>query len=308
MPPGAPIDAFRSTRSWEQPKILGALLLLCAVSSLVNPNGWRLHAQIFNFLQSHELAWITTGFASPNFHTAGTEGFLLLLFLLAVVFMVVRPRLTATEVLLVGGWGYCSLLSARNIPIFALVVTPLLGQWITGFLKANQLTWWSRLYYQRVNRMPPTDPVADAVTVMLVIVCLTLVLAKPAIAGGPPVLVTDFPADRYPTQVVDYLRNHPTAIHDEMFNHLDWGGYLEYALPERKPFIDSRFVFYGVDFTREFLAVNNAEAGWESVFTKYHVGWTLLPQQHPLNQILRLKPDWQLVFSNRQAVVYSRRP
>jgi hypothetical protein len=304
---GSAIDALRRTSSWTQPMILGALLLLGAAASLVNPNGWRLHAQIFNFLQSHELAGITTGFASPNFHTVGPEGFSLLLFLLALVLLVVRPRLTTTEVLLVGGWGYFALLSARNIPIFALVVTPLLGQWITGFLKANQLAWWSRLYYQRVDRIPPTDPVANAVMVVAVIVCLTLVLAKPTIAGGPPLLVTDFPPDRYPTDVVGYLRNHPTAIRDEMFNHLDWGGYLEYAWPEQKPFIDSRFVFYGVDFTREFLTVNRANAGWELVFAKYHVGWTLLPPQHPLNQILRLDPGWQFVFSNYQAVVYSRR-
>lgn len=305
---GSAIDAIRQTVPRSKPKILIALLLLCGAASLMNPNTWRLPAQILGFLQSRELSAITTEFASPNFHTVGMHGFLLLLLLLTTTLLLARPKFTATDVLLVGGWGYFALLSARNVPIFALVVTPLLGHWITGFLQTNQSSWWSRIYRARVARIIPGDPIASVAMAMAAVVCLTLVMAKPTIAGGPPVLVTDFPPNRYPTDVVEYLRANPETVHGEMFNLLLWGGYLEFALPEQKPFIDSRIGFYGVDFVREFRTANDPKPGWETVFAKYHVGWTLLPPQHPLNQILRLHPDWQLVFSNRQALVFSHRP
>ncbi len=131
-------------------------------------------------------------------------------------------------------------------------------------------------------------------------------MAKPAIAGGPPLYATDFPPDRYPVAALEYVRAHPDAIHGEMFNDFLWGGYIEFALPQRKPFIDSRNYSYGLDLFHEFRTVDTPKPGWEAVFAKYHVDWTILPSQHPLNQVLWLCPDWHVVFSNRQALVFSR--
>jgi len=303
---GTALSALRQSASRNKARVLTTLLFACSAASLVNPNSWKLHLHILGFLRSPELSTVTTEFASPNFHTAGMQGFLLLLLLLGAVLLIIRPKLNATEVLLVGGWGYFALLSARNVPIFALVATPFLAQWITEFLQTSDHFGWCRSYRERTARVMPGGP-AGAVIIITAVVCTTLIMAKPAIAGGAPVLATDFPPDRYPTDVVDYLRAHPSLIHGEMFNLFLWSGYLEFAFPEEKPFVDSRNDFYGIGLMREFRIVNDPKPGWEVVFAKYHVDWTMLPAQHPLNQILQLCPDWQLVFSNRQALVYSRR-
>ena len=283
------------------------LLLACGAASLVNPNGWKLHSHILGFLRSPELSTVTTEFASPNFHTVGMHGFLLLLFLLVTVLVIIRPKPDATEVLLVGGWGYFALLSARNVPIFALVATPLLARWITEFLQDGDRATWCRSYREWAARTMPANRTVGAAIIVAAVVCMTLVMARPTMAGGAPVLATDFPPDRYPTDVVNYLRAHPGLIHGEMFSLFLWSGYLEFSFPEHKPFIDSRNDFYGISLMREFRVANDPKPGWEAVFVKYHVDWTMLPAQHPLNQILQRCPDWQLVFSNRQALVYSRR-
>ncbi len=94
-----------------------------------------------------------------------------------------------------GGWGYFALLSARNVPIFALVVTPLLAQWINGFMQANDRAWWCRLYREWAAQVVPRDSATSVALVIAAVVCLTLVMTKPAIAGGAPVLATDYPAD-----------------------------------------------------------------------------------------------------------------
>ena len=39
---------------------------------------------------------------------------------------------------------------------------------------------------------------------------------------------------------------------------------------------------------------------------EYRLGKLILPVQHPLNRILELSPGWSLVFSNQQALVFSR--
>jgi len=305
---GSTLSALRQSASRNKSRVLTTLFFACGAASLVNPNGWKLHLHILGFLRSPELSSVTTEFASPNFHTVGMHGFLLLLLLLGAALVIIRPKLDATDALLVGGWGYFALLSARNVPIFALVVTPLLAQWITEFLQASDHSEWCRSYRGWIARTMSVDRAADAAIIIAAVACLTLVMAKPTIAGGTPVLATDFPPDRYPTDVVDYLRAHPSVVHGKMFNLFLWSGYLEFVFPEEKPFVDSRNDFYGIGLMREFRIANDPKPGWEVVFAKYHVDWTMLPAQHPLNQILQLCPDWQLVFSNRQALVYSRRP
>jgi hypothetical protein len=259
-----------------------------------------------SFLGSRELSTVTTEFASPNFHTVGMHGFLLLLLLLAVGLIVIRPRVTTTDILVISGWGYFALLSARNVPIFALVVTPILAQWLAEFTRTSQDSPWIRRYREWTAGMPTTGHRTDAAIILAVIIIALLIVAKPAIAGGPPVIATDYPPDRYPVAALDYIREHPDAVHGKMFNYFLWGGYIEFALPQRKPFIDSRNYSYGIDLVHEFRTADGPKPGWETVFAKYDVGWTILPVQHPLNRILELSPQWTLVFSNRLTLVFSR--
>ena len=150
------------------------------------------------------------------------------------------------------------------------------------------------------------DRAAGDAAIIAVAGCVLLVMAKPGIIGGAPLVATDFPPSRYPTVAVDYLHAHPEAVHGEMFNTFLWGGYLEFALPDRKPFIDSRNVLYGLNLVGDFRTADVPEPGWVAVFAKYNIGWTILPVQHSLNRILELSPDWIQVFSNQQALVFSR--
>lgn len=303
---GSAVDARRQSAQQTKAKFLAALLLFCTVATLANPNGWKLPMRIVSFLQSRELSALTSEFASPNFHTVGMRGFLLLLLVLAITLLTIRPKIDATDGLLVGGWGGLALFSARNVPVFALIVTPLLAQWLTQFVQANHRTRWSQLYSRWTTRVPVINRAADIATIIAVIVCVLLVTSKPGIIGGTSVLTTDFPSNRYPIAAVNWLRAHPEAVHGEMFNHFFWGGYLDFALPERKPFIDSHGDAYGIELVRDFRTANEPKSGWEDVFSKYHVGWTILPHGHALNSLLALRTDWRLVYADEVAVVYGR--
>jgi hypothetical protein len=303
---GSAIDARRQSVAPVKWKLLIGLFLVCGAASLANPMGWKVYAHIVNFFRSRELSTVTTEFASPNFHTAGMRGMLFLLLLLAVTLMIVRPKVHATDVLVIGGWGCLALLSARNVPIFALVTTPYLAQWLTEFARSDDNSRWYRLYRESMESELAVNHKAGRVLMIAAFVCVLLLMAKPAIVGGAPILSTDFPSSRYPIAAVDYLRTHPQMVHGQMFNCFLWGGFLDFALPEWKPFIDSRTDMYGLDLVHEFKTANDPKPGWETVFAKYNVGWTILPVQHPLNQILQLRPDWQPVFSNQLAVVFAR--
>ena len=143
--------------------------------------------------------------------------------------------------------------------------------------------------------------------VACVLVMLMLVMAKPRLVGGQPILVTELLTNRFPVAAVQFLRQEPPVVHGEMFNDYGWGGYLELALTDHKVFVDGRNDFFGPTLIKEFDTVNRVQPGWDADLQKYNVGWTILPRAHPLNQLLALHKDWSLSYTDDVAAIYSRK-
>jgi hypothetical protein len=288
---------------------LTVLAVACAVATLVNPNGWRLSAHVVEFLRDPILARYTNEFRSPNFHTTGIHGFLITLAVLALTLMIVKPVPTATDVMIIGTWGLLALLSSRNVPIFALLITPILaGYWQSALTNARP----GRLieFYRRVSgNVTSLDRSADGrVTMALAFVGLLAVMAKPHILGGPPVVETDMLTNRFPVAAVRFVADNPRATTGEMFNDYGWGGYLMLSLPEHRVFVDGRNDFYGPELVKEFDDVNKVRPDWDTILQKYDVGWTILPQGHALTVLLALRKDWSLAYADDVAAIYTRKP
>ncbi len=287
---------------WARSKTFAFVLLGCLVASWLNPNGWNLHAHIIRFIHSPTLTGYTNEFRSPDFHSPAMHGFLLLLLVVAVLLTWIRPRLAKADIILLAVWGYFALHSVRNIPIFAIVAVPILGEYLSHWLRER----WTG------GRLPVTQRVAERFhrwqpgRAGAGVIVLTVGLVVYVMQTGR--LRTDLLPDRFPVQAVEFLRQHPEQIHGEMFNAYGWGGYLMLALPEHKVFVDSRNDFYGARFMKAFDRADKVQPGWEEVFQKYNVGWTLLPVAHPLNSLLALQPKvWKDIYRDHVAVIYARR-
>ncbi|MBI5396754.1 MAG: hypothetical protein HZA91_15780 [Verrucomicrobia bacterium] len=286
---------------WQKIGTLLALAVACLFASLLNPNGWGLHAHILDFVRPGVHPF-TSEFQSPNFHDQGTLGFLLLLLAMLAMFLVARPRLNPTDLLLLAAWSYLSLRAARNEPIFAIVATPILAEHWSAWLsrprnepRPAMAALWQRL----TANFTAMQRVADG-RVLAAIVALGVVFAL-----AKPLVPTGIQTDRFPVAAVQWLKKNPGAVRGEMFNEMRWGGYLILAMPERKVFVDSRDDFYG-SFMREYLTVDGLWPGWEKVLDARRVGWTLSPRAHPLNQMLALRPDWTPVYADDVAVIFGR--
>jgi len=279
----------------------------CVIASLINPNGWKLHAYILDFLRHPKLVGLVNEFRSPNFHSSSTDGFLIMLLVLVFALTVARARLSWTEILLVSWVGSLALRWGRNIPVFAIVVTPILAQHLTLWMRevrdSNLLTRYRRISdnVTEINARADGRLLVAGVSVMLL-----LVMAKPRVMGSRPILVTELLTNRFPVAAVQFLRQNPAALHGEMFNDYGWGGYLILALPEHKVFVDGRNDFYGPELIQDFDTVNRAHLGWEDVLRKDKVDWTILPRSHPLNELLALHKDWRLRYTDQVTAIYSR--
>jgi len=123
-----------------------------------------------------------------------------------------------------------------------------------------------------------------------------------------PLISTEILTNRFPVAAVDRFLKSAEAgkvLHGEMFNDYGWGGYLILALPERKCSSTDAMISTALSLVKEFNVADDPGPGWEAVFEKYNVGWTILPRRHPLCSLLALRTtDWKRFYSDDVAEIY----
>lgn len=286
---------------------LAVLGVACLLASMLNPNGWKLLAHIVRYMRSPLLMGFAQEYLPPNFHDPITWPFLLVGVVWLLLMPIVRPCLSVTDTLLLIVWMLLSLHMVRNAPLFALIATPILAEHWNAYLRDLPPSRLARCYRSISANLTSVNKTAGARGLpALAVAAMILVLAKPQLFGGQPLLRTELPANRFPVGAVEFLRQSPNAVRGEMFNEYAWGGYLILAMPERKVFIHPNLDVYGVELTKDYIQVNNAEPDWEDVLKKYNVGWTILPCEHRLNRALAQRADWRLVYADPVASIYGR--
>jgi hypothetical protein len=122
----------------------------------------------------------------------------------------------------------------------------------------------------------------------------------------PAYLRTEWDSKLYPVEAVNALAKGGQPI--RVFSTDDWGAYLTFRLyPEWRVFIDGRADFYGPKFSRQFRDVLTARAGWEQTLERYGVQAVLLPLKVSLVSTLKLSPQWEVVYSDRTAILFRQR-
>ena len=271
-------------------RVLWGVFLLCALASLANPSGYRLHVHNIEFLQSKFIMNWLGEYRSANFHAPGPQAFLAWLALIFFTLTLRRPELPAGQGLLLLTWTYFALYSVRNIPLLALLSAPLLAPAWSAWLRDR----WPAA----AQRMAGAGTVGNGWPVV-------------AAAGIVAVLYVPRPVHLnpqfWPVAATQFIRERPDEFAGNMFNQYVWGGYLLAALPEHKVFIDGRTDFYGEALVREFADTTDLKTNWPAALAKYDVQWSLLPTGHPLNQALAWS-GWQQLYTDPVATIYRRSP
>ncbi|MBI1854030.1 MAG: hypothetical protein HYR85_27140 [Planctomycetes bacterium] len=115
-------------------------------------------------------------------------------------------------------------------------------------------------------------------------------------------------AQFFPKDAVEFLRVNPMP--GRLYNLYNWGGYLEYWLPERPVFIDGRaHTVYPSSFYLDNLDVHFTSPRWESILDRYEVSLVLWPKGggdygYLLNALQR-SPNWKPVYSDTFSVVFA---
>lgn len=276
-------------------RVLALFSVICLITTLLNPKGYTLLLFPFKIVTNTFLMNNVSEFLPPNFHENLRYEYMLLLMI--VVFGISVGRLNTVEILLVLTFTHMSLYSARYIPLYAIIISPIIGKQIDHLLKEFR----ERKLIGRILALSDRTAKTDAQTkYALWAIALVVLTAVMVVTGN---LSYEFDRKKLPVDAVAFMQR--VEIPGNMFNNDEFGDYIIYAAwPQYKVFFDGRSDMYGEKIGNEYLKVTQIKSGWEEVLKKYNVNWIIFHTKWSLSNILFERNDWKLIYSDKVASIF----
>jgi hypothetical protein len=291
---------------------VGAVILVSMLSFLcllLNPNTVRMWTYYLDTVSIGVLQDFIQEWRSPDFHPLYTHPFIwLLLATLGAVGLSGR-RVDGSDLALVAGFTYASLLAGRNIGPFALVTAPALSRHVNTIvgrcLGAARARGWLRPLGRAGGRYGNLSRRLVLVNWLL----LAVVLVAAGLKAFLPLRASfNLENERraLPVGAVEWIQEHRPE--GPMFNSYNWGGYLIWQLwPDYLVFVDGRTDLYGDELLNRYLDVLFARPGFQEVLDEYGVNFVLVEAGGSTANFLALDEGWRLSYSDEVAVIYTRR-
>ena len=278
----------------------GAGLATALVACCVNPSGLLLFGHVTGYFGQSLLVNTTEEYMSPNFHDVGPKLFLIALLLIIAGLALPRRRPTFPRLLTLLVTVAFALVSARNIPLFAVSAMPLMVLELAPLWKRTE---------GALARFQSSFALGDRVamgglwagTAAILIAGLAL---NHGSALGSDVTHAQFDPAIFPVAAVADARS--AGLNGRIFNEFSWGGYILYAWPEEKVFIDGQTDLYGEAVARDFLTVWDLEPGWRDVLDRWDISLVMVPTSSPLGDELARDPGWGIWHCDATAVILQR--
>jgi hypothetical protein len=276
-------------------KMLLLFSALCLLASLLNPRGYEILLFPFKLTANRFIIDNVNEFLSPNFHTDLRFEYMLLLMI--VVFGISKFRLSAIETILVLLFTHMSLFSARYIPLYAIILSPIMGRRIDDIIIGLRERRLVKRFLSISDRATLTDSMAKwhLWAFFSVAAVMSLVFTGK--------LEYEFDKKSLPVDAVQFVQKE--KLTGNMFNNDEFGDYIIYAAwPEYKVIFDGRSDMYGVDRMKEYFKVTRIETGWDGVLKKYDINWIIYNANSPLSHFLLERDDWKLIYADKVANIF----
>jgi hypothetical protein len=287
---------------WKLPVRYYLSLLVTAVAvTLVNPRGLDLHLHLVEFFDKTFTLRNTSEFVSPDFHEPSGKVFLGILLLVfgSLGLHPRRPSLPHFMVICAG--AAFALISNRNIPLFGLTALPLLAVHLDAAWRRLPDPTGVRGRFEATARQTSTLPWTLAAIVFL----SGLAMTRGRI-GSLQVIQNQFDRTVFPIEAV--ARGRAANLQGHLFSEFTWGGYLVYAWPEQKIFIDGGTDFFGDDIFREYRLIKQMEPEWRRRLVQRDIALALLRPESGLAHELAREASWRIWYCDSVAALFRRTP
>ena len=275
---------------------LGLLTAVCLLVCLINPYTYHILLFPFKLASNQFLMDNVSEFLSPNFHNLSVKFFEFFMLLALALFAISRIRLNIIELTLILLFTHMSLYSARYIPLFAIIVAPVLVRQAEPMLEQSGGKFIS-FFKKRASNISIIDASAKGYLWPILAVVFVVVL----IANGK--IEHNFDEKTKPVAAVEFLKKE--TLHGNMFDNDEFGDYIIYAAwPQYKVFFDGRSDMYGTDIAKEYLKVRNFEQEWEKIIEKYDISWIIYNANSVFSRFLLQNNDWKLIYADKVANIF----
>jgi hypothetical protein len=93
------------------------------------------------------------------------------------------------------------------------------------------------------------------------------------------------------------------GLRGRVFSEFGWGGYLAYAWPEQKVFIDGGTDFYGGPLMRDYGTIHDVKPGWLQLTRRWNFAVVIVPPGAPVASELARDHAWKYWYCDATAVV-----
>ena len=273
-------------------RIFGLSTLAC----LVNPIGYHIFLFPVKLLSNTYIMDRVGEFLSPNFHELQPFKYVLFLLIIIVSYSKKKPDLIEMSLILL--FTSMSLYSVRYIPLFALIVIPILlrqidGNWLANFPQIE------RFILKRLHNITAIENSAKGYLWPTLCMLLLIFLV------GNGTIAHSFDRTKQPVAALEFLKENPIA--GNMFNNDEFGDFvIFFSHAQYKVFIDGRLDMYGSERLKEYNKISSFEPEWEKVIDKYHITWIFFDTRSAFARFLSINNDWHLIYSDKVASIFVR--
>jgi hypothetical protein len=280
-------------------KYLATLFGAGLLGTLCTPHFLKLHRHVFGFFGDRWLLDNTQEFMSPDFHQITGKLFLLALLGLILALALSRERPSGPHLLVMLVMTYFVLNARRNMQLFGVTAVPVLAIHVNAAWK--RLPDWRgiRGVFDRDAKTGTTVPYVLAMVALFGF----LAVGRGTVMGAE-VIPNAVSPDEFPVAVVRRAR--AEHVNGRIYNDYTWGGYLIYAWPEQKVFIDGGTDFYGPALTRTWTMIGQLQPFWRDSLQRFGVDLALVPPGSAFAHELLREPGWRLRDCDATAVLLQR--
>ncbi len=276
----------------------GGLAVVCGVSALANPFGYKLYAEIASYLQAKGMTDLIQEFQAPTFRTAPQLYYLCFLFAGLGLVSALLQRKDYSSTLVIVAMAYASLTSVRHSTVYVVAAAPVIGRELTRVLdsivarasKNSILGILGDLSRERRSAL-------NSMSVLPAAALIALFVFSPAAAWPKGFDPTLFP--------VNLASKHAAALStSRVFTAEQWADYLLFTnYPRQRVFFDDR-ALYGERLFRQVADLMMARPGSLLPLERYRVDYALLAPDLPLCTVLALTPGWREIDRDKTAVLF----
>jgi hypothetical protein len=269
-------------------------ILVMLIFSLINPYGFGVWQYLAFILNNPSDYLFSVEWRAPSNEGWQLNIFFAWLLLFIPLAGISKQKLSLLEWIWFLGFGWLALSGIRYVIWFMFFLT---------IFSAKLLSEWTNLYIDK-----PIEKINPRINYLLsVLLILLSFIFLPSIRdswwkSAPP----HYELSTTPIEAVEFLKTRED-LPGPLWNDYAFGSYLEFELPARPTWIDTRMYSFPQAQWEEYVRVTNAD-GWQEMFDRESINLLLLSKaaQPKLIDAVSKSNLWCEEYSDDYAVIFSR--